>query len=316
MKRTFCIIYVIFLVNFLEAKSLTEIKIKSNVSAITYELNGGRFGDNLFSYSRAKWLAYQYDIPIIYFPFPYADQLLLHEKEVMYNDDIPQQFSSITRLSSKTDFPLYKNNDTLYISHWKTDVTIDWNDKKFVEQLKTLIAPIHLYEKVAIPDGYVSVAVHVRNGGGHVHDHAIEKARCPLRFVPDEFFIDQIRHIAHMFEGQPLYVHIFTDHQQPSVLLEKFKGALRDKKILFGCRIEGNAHNANVLDDFFAMMDFQCLIRPGSHFSRFVERLGNNQLVIYPAHSRYISKDLSIIDTIGIKTRTAKGWKTRMEIIA
>jgi hypothetical protein len=63
------------------------------------------------------------------------------------------------------------------------------------------------------------------------------------------------------------------------------------------------------------MMQFDCLIRPGSHFSRFVERLGDASLVIFP-YSYIRKKDQStIIDVIGIKTRTAKGWKTVKEKI-
>ena len=64
--------------------------------------------------------------------------------------------------------------------------------------------------------------------------------------------------------------------------MKKFKAALNNPRISFGCRQEGNAHNAHVLEDFFSMMDFDCLIRPGSHYTRFVQRLGNNKVVIYP----------------------------------
>ena len=65
------------------------------------------------------------------------------------------------------------------------------------------------------------------------------------------------------------------------------------------------------------MMQFQCLIRPGSHFSRFVERLGDAQLVIYPYSIRQKSGSEPEIDVIGIKTRLANGkWKTEKVRIA
>src|SRR5690606_8563904 len=248
-------------------------------SAITYELNGGRFGDNLLSYSRAKWLSYTYDIPLMLFPFPYSDQLILSERELPL---CIEKFNNIVRLPSSKNYTLNKNNNTLYINHWHTKVSINWNDPIFVTQLKSLIAPLYEIKKIVIPQGYLTVAVHVRKGNMAAVDTLQEQERCPLRFVPDEFYIAQIDRIAKMYPDQKLYVYIFTDHSNPKLLAEKFSNALNNHNITFDYQQEKNGHNINVLEDFFSMMQFDCLIRPGSHFSRFVERLGNAQLVIYP----------------------------------
>ena len=300
-----------------QAKTVKDIKeLSPQSSAITYQLNGGRFGDNLLSYSRVKWLSYVNDIPVLYFPFPYADQLALHVKDAMYEDGAEQEFAYMKNVDLKSKTVLKKNSDTLYICHWESGVKIDWNDKVFVEGLKECISPLNEYQKVTIPEGYISVAVHVRTGGGYAGDHAIEKARAPLRFVPEEFFIEQLGRVVEAFPDQKLYVHVFTDHPQPKELAKKFARALNNKLVTFGYRDEGNSYKANVLDDFFAMMEFTCLIRPGSNFSRFVERLGNAQFVIYPESARKVSDTLSIIDKIRIKTKTEKGWKTRIEVIA
>ena len=50
-------------------------------SAVTYTFSGGRFGDNLLSYSRAKYVASLYGIPLLYIPFPYSDYLMMHNLE-------------------------------------------------------------------------------------------------------------------------------------------------------------------------------------------------------------------------------------------
>jgi hypothetical protein len=277
-------------------------------SAVTFELNGGRFGDNLLSYSRAKWLSYQYGIPLMLYPFPYSDQLVLYEQEQMLCID---DFDRVVRLPSSDKYTLKKDNNTLYINHWRTKVSLNWNDSIFIAELKKLIAPRYEMQKVVIPQGYVSVAVHVRNGGGYGADTPQEQERCPLRFVPDEFFIAQIERIARMFQGQQLYVYIFTDHKQPAVLAEKFSNALSNENIIIDYQKAENGHNMNVLEDFFSMMQFDCLIRPGSHFSRFVERLGQAQLSIYPYSVAKEGNSPAVIDVIGIKTRNAKGgWKT------
>jgi hypothetical protein len=286
-------------------------------SAITWEPNGGRFGDNLLSYSRAKWLSHQFKIPVLYLPFKYSDQLMLHKQEAIYTHEQAQHFTHIARLPHITKFQLFPNNNTLYISHWNADIIIDWFDPIFIEDLKKNIFPCQELEKVIIPENCISIAVHVRNGGGFIVDTQQEKDRCPLRFVPDEFYINQIARLAYIFPQQNLYVHIFTDHPEPTSLKKKFKKALNNPRITFGCRKEKNFHNLNVLEDFFSMMDFDCLIRPGSHYSRFVQRLGNNKMVIYPESFKTI-KGKKIINVINIKTRNQVGehWKTKKVTIA
>ena len=282
-------------------------------SAITWEPNGGRFGDNLLSYSRAKWLSYIFNIPLLYLPFKYSDQLMIHEQETIYTPDSLYLFSTIMHLPIKSKCKLLQDSHTLYISHWKTDITIDWNDKVFVDEIKKNICPRQEIDKIIIPDACLSIAVHVRNGGGFVVDNEQERERCPLRFVPDEFFIAQIARLADMFKERNIYVHIFTDHQEPAELMKKFNNALNNPRITFGYRQEGNSYSANVLEDFFSMMDFDCLIRPGSHFSRFVQRLGNNKVVIYPESVRKTADGKSVINVINIKTRAhvSDRWKTK-----
>lgn len=285
---------------------------KSSPSAITWQANGGRFGDNLHSYALAKWISYLYDVPLLYQPFPYSDELLLYENETMFTAQTHATFSKTVMLHKISPSLLKNDTNTLYVSHWKTDITIDWMNTVFVDELKKNIAPIDEIEKIKIPENVISVAVHVRNGGTFAADTDQEKERCPLRFVPEEFFIEQVDRIAHMFPDKNLYVFIFTDHPAPVKLVKKFEKALNNPRITFDCRLQGNSHKANVLEDFFSMMDFDCLIRPGSHFTRFVQRLGNNKIVIYPESVKEINGK-KVIDTIKIKTRNDahKKWKTK-----
>jgi hypothetical protein len=287
-------------------------------SAITWEPNGGRFGDNLQSYAYVKWLSYKFNIPVLYLPFKYSDQLVLHHQEAVYTKETAKKFSHQMRLPYKTKFRLFPDNNTLYISHWDADVTINWSDMAFINSLRQTISPRNSLTKVIIPEYCISIAAHVRTGGGFVVDDKKERERCPLRFVPNDFYIDQIRRLAEMFKDENLYVHIFTDHPNPKVLKKKFKKALNNPRITFGYRENDNAHNANVLEDFFSMMDFDCLIRPGSHYSRFVQRLGNNKVVIYPESIKKNPQGKPIINVITVKTRTHgnEKWKTKKITIA
>lgn len=318
MKKIF-FLSILFLLLFHYVSVSAEMFNKNNCSsAITWEPNGGRFGDNLLSYSRAKWLSYCFDIPLLYLPFKYSDQLMINTQEDIFTPEVALLFSTATHLPYGSKYRLLPDNNTLYISHWKTDIFIDWYDNIFVQELRKTIAPCYEIKKITIPDNYLSIAVHVRTGGSFAPDTAQEKERCPLRFAPDEFFIAQIKRIADMFKHEKLYVYIFTDHANPIELKNKFKKILNDPRITFDYRHENNSHNTNVLEDFFSMMDFDCLIRPGSHFSRFVQRLGNNKLVIYPESIKKLNTGKTIIDVINIKTRTSVNdrWKTKKITIA
>jgi hypothetical protein len=318
MKNSFFLLILSSLSSHCSTEQSQQSQHQKFQSAITWKANGGRFGDNLLSYARSKWISYKFNIPILYVPFKYSEQLMLHEQENIYTESSDQLFSAITYIPSVSKYQLLPYSNTLYISHWNADITIDWYDQVFVKELKRNITPRYQLNKVIVPDGYMSVAVHVRNGGGFTADNEQEQERCPLRFVPDEFFINQIARIADMFKEQNLYVYIFTDHLEPAKLKKKFKQVLNNPRITFAYRKENNSHNSNVLEDFFSMMDFDCLIRPGSHFSRFVQRLGNNKIVIYPESVRKTSDGKSVINVINIKTRAHVNdrWKTKKITIA
>lgn len=302
-------------------ESMDNVIVRTNSkigpSAITCILNGGRFGDNLVSYCRLKWASRMFDIPLLYVPFLYSDELALHENEKMYTQEEHKRFHRTIHLIKK-NFPyvVSKNDNTLYVCRWKSNIVINWNDQDFLTEIKKNITPLHEIEKVVLPEGMISVAVHVRNGGTFAGDTQQEKDRCPLRFVPEEFFIQQINRIASMFPEDNVYVYIFTDHPNPKELVKKFEHTLNNPRIFFDCRQEGNNHRSNVLEDFFSMMDFDCLIRPGSHFTRFVERLGNNKMVMYPERVKEIDGK-KVIDRIRLKTRehSNEKWKSETVVI-
>ena len=290
---------------------------KTSSSAITWRANGGRFGDNLLSYCKANWISYKFNLPLLYQPFKYSNELMLYKNEEAFTQRHLLKFSKVMQLFKLSPDVIKENSNTLYISQWKINAIIDWFDPVFLAEIKKNISPIYPIEKVAIPEGTISIAAHVRDGGTFHVDTPEEKERCPLRFVPEEFFIAQIDRIAQMFPQDSLYVHIFTDHSNPKKLAKKFQSSLNNPRITFGFRETGNSHKSNVLEDFFSMMDFDCLIRPGSQFTRFVQRLGNNTLVIYPETFKEINGK-KIINTIKIKNRNNPNgpWKTQTVVIA
>ncbi|NDD58753.1 MAG: hypothetical protein EBZ47_05820 [Chlamydiae bacterium] len=64
-------------------KNLTHFN--PNYNYLTYH-GGGRFGDRLIAYMHAKWLSYKYNIPMLYIPFAYSDDLILDDIELQYRN--------------------------------------------------------------------------------------------------------------------------------------------------------------------------------------------------------------------------------------
>lgn len=297
-----------------EAPTSTETNLQSG---ITWRANGGRFGDNLLSYARTKWLSYKHNLSFFYRSFPYSDQLMMYEKESLYTIKTRPLFATFIHLPLKSDYAIENNTNVLYICQWKTIVNVDWSDTFFISELKKTIAPRQELEKITIPSDCISIAVHVRTGGNYLKDDAA-KATHPLRFVPDKFFIAQIKRLAKMFNQENLYVHIFTDHPEPIKLINKFKRQLNNPRISFGYREQKNDYDLNVLEDLFGMMDFDCLIRPQSNFSRFAQILGKNTIAIYPESVRKNADGTSEIDVISIQTRNNEheAWATKQIVIS
>jgi len=52
-------------------------------------------------------------------------------------------------------------------------------------------------------------------------------------------------------------------------------------------------YNLNVVEDFYNMSCFDCLIRPASHFFLAAQLLGNHKIIIYPKHWKWVGKKFS-----------------------
>ena len=150
---------------------------KTQESYVTYTKSGGRFGDNLITYMHAKWISYKYQIPLLYDPFPYSDQLQLHKEERLYNDSIKNTVNHIQTVVTLVNSQINKNSSTLYIIPYYPEslyevsmdanlayMPVNWDDIKFKEILKQHIKPVTELPKLNLPNDKITVAVHLRLG--------------------------------------------------------------------------------------------------------------------------------------------------------
>lgn len=297
-------------------------------SAITYQIAGGRFGDQMINYYKAKWLSYKYDIPFLYKPFRYSHKMAMHNQETHYTDECLYRYKEKIKLQN--GYTLDRNSGTLYESHFDLTVpgwkyySLDYiNDSTFLKGLKKQVKPNFQIDEIVLPTDIITVAVHVRKGSGqdrpllskragYFDAISLEKSskklaekkyldvEYPEKAPSEKFYIEQIKKISDLLHNQKIYLYVFTDDKNPQGIIERFKLALNMPNITFDCRKENNLATDYVLDDFFAMTQFDCLIRPNSNFSKCAELLGDYKIVIYLKNASWIDNEL-VVDDVGIK---------------
>jgi hypothetical protein len=316
----------------------TITKAQTIITHDSPEIWNGRLGDMLIMYTKAKWLAFHYNVPFLYKPFKYSDQFKLHFNEQQFSEDLVQGYRS-SRLVDTAE-----NADTLFDTTDNTVYTIGyyfnlpgWNetakkydsqeimswpeiytDKQFLRELKKNITPNNPTVLANLPSDSITIAVHIRRGGGFdlpILSHQLYTLKeinpdeevpagryadreWPFKFPPLQYYVDQIKRLSRMMHDAKIYVYIYTDDQDPAAIMNIIATAVNKKNITFDCRKEGNYHAYNVVEDMAAMAQYDCLIRSGSNYPQVSQLMGNHRFVIYPKSCRWIGKNL-IINEVG-----------------
>lgn len=265
-------------------------------SAITYKLNGGRFGDNVLNYLHALWISYFYKIPLLYKPFEYSDQLVLHDVQQFAYDDYESFYEhKVDYIWATNNFVIHPCNKTLYTiayfpersTVWKyfhsLYFSVNWEDSVFKDMIRRVVRPRKKMDNIIKPPANkFSVALHIRTGGNYDTDYWVKAT--PDKFLTDAFYIDAIKTVALEHQNQPLYVFIFTDHFNPEVLVAKFKEALHNfSTIEFDYRKNHGGPESNVLEDLFSMVNFDCLIKSEANIPLIASKIHDFKKIIEPS---------------------------------
>ena len=292
--------------------------------AVTYFWGGGRFGDKIISYTTAKWISYKFNIPLLLKPFKYSSMLRLGREEKKYAKETVKQFEKVMPIECGQDIIAHAKDNVIFESrggHFYINgsscigqiVAYMLQDQHFMTELKHMLHPVVPLPQITLPSDKVTVAVHIRKGGGfdqslssiqYFSSNMISRKfyadrRWPQKFPPEQYYVDQVKRISTLFDDAPLFIYIFTDDRNPLGLVDRIKKAVNKSNITFSCRGRGNAHNAHVVEDFYNMARFDCLIRSGSNFPVAAQLLGNHKVVIYPKHLKWVGRKL-IIDEVSI----------------
>jgi hypothetical protein len=181
---------------------------------------------------------------------------------------------------------------------------VNWDDLRFLNELRALLSPVDQMPSITLPSGYISVALHMRTGIGF--DSEELPSHFPLKCPPFNYYIKALELVSILFD-QPLYVFIFTDHPNPPELQQKLSSIFSGYKIRFDCRRSDNAHDKNVLEDFFALGQFECLIRPDSNYSLIASKIFSHKVVISPLRYAQGPNQEIYIDRITVHMRSSDG---------
>lgn len=290
-------------------------QISAGKCAITYDLNGGRFGDCVSAFSKAKWYAFKYKLVLLYKPFEYSDQLNLHITETAYRAEDLSSYSKVVKVTTEADIINNKEDNVLFVSNFYS-ITPDlyeyrYIDKRWETEIRKAIAPIQNKTNL---ENEATIALHVRKGGGFDKPLSTDGPNTPInkkysdqiwptKFPPDEYYIQALEKITHLIDAQQsIHVHLFTDDPQPAQLAQKYQNALSDPRVEFMYRATDNAHNKNVVEDYYAMAQCDYLIRSSSLLAKASQLLGNHKMILHPGHG-YWDGNKVIIDLVHIVLR-------------
>lgn len=256
------------------------------VGAVSYELNGGRLGDNIRSFTQAYWESYKHDLPLLYVPFPGSEALMMHEQFEQLTAETRARYGSICVIGERCPVIITDTKNTLYITTYFCKTDIDWTDRIFVEQVKQLFLP---REPQMLPEGIENgIGLHIRRGGGfHVDTPRVIWSE-PAHFPELDYFARALDYLLTQLEGR-YKVFMFTDDPNPAALAHLLCNQLKPEtaaRVELRYRDQGNFHDRNVIEDFVALQHTRYIIRPISNFSEYAFLLGNHECSVVPTRFR------------------------------
>lgn len=287
--------------------------------AITFDLNGGRFGDNLSTYCKAKYYARQHKLKLLYKPFKDSDQLTLHTIETLYTPELKNSFDKIIRVKTEKDITDNKDDNILFVSDFYSQTPglyeYGFRNSAFAAELKKMLTPIKQLPPLEKNDNSITVALHVRKGGGFDKPLASDQENVdpniayadkiwPTKFPPDSYYIEQIKTMRRLISAEKsIIIHLFTDDPNPASIAQKYAQALNDSSITFAYRHNGNNYDHTIVEDFYYIAQCDCLIRSSSLFATAAQLLGNHTIIMYPIYGVW-QDNKAIINPVGIIMRT------------
>lgn len=146
---------------------------KQSQCAITYKLESWRrLGDNITTVCKAEYFSHVYGIPFFYKPFPYSDEFKVHSIATPFTAELEQQYQEKIVINCIQDIEdgLKSGKSILFESHFLTETP--WlycysrQNPKYLTLIQDIFSPLTPIQTLPKPPSVITVALHVRKGGG------------------------------------------------------------------------------------------------------------------------------------------------------
>ena len=295
---------------------------------------GGRLGDHLISYIKAKYLAYNNDLPLFIKPGKYFKLFKISDNEAFldeppYSDKHKAIKNGFVNLQSFA----YKNPTNFLVSLHNTLHPKVLNSLREKEEFRAeVLSNIAAKEELPLifpPPNVLSVALHVRTGKGFDKPMLTQQyydlsgkithtprrtsamkakfsdVRYPGRFLPEKFYGDAVKYLSDHLNNPKLYVYIFTDDPDPVSLKDRLSSYISRSNITLDCAPLDREKKRSVLIDFFSIGNFDYFIRSDlSNFALVAEFISDHKIVLSSAHQHWVADDQGhylIVDAIDLK---------------
>lgn len=298
-------------------------------SGITFVHNCGRLGDVLLDYTKNFYTAQKHGLDLyIHDGIPYLDEFVLSEKTPRLHVQDTALRSGYLPSAPPFHHLITINNDTLIRCtdkntlyktecYFTVDEISDFNQfhrhmfkcsieqPAFGQEIAQRLTPKKTFD-YHLPTNVVTVALHIRKGGGFDKPLASDlyrptqttqnnaKRTCryayvdrnePYKFPPEQYYLDQLIFLHRALDGQPLYVHLFTDDQNPQDIAARLQEKLQAaniSNIFINYRRDLNRHDLNILEDIYVMSKFDYLIKSESHYPWVAQMIGKHKAIFSP----------------------------------
>lgn len=325
--------------------------------ALTIHRPGGRLGDQLVAYTKQKWFCWKYGGKLLHVPFPQASLFKLNDLEEhyipLYHDQLYKKHSvNVTSEAQVEHDALHPSLYRLcFLFHDECMVKDCLTNLEFRDILRSALAFTVPVEAIPLVYDDISVALHVRKGEGYDGTLLSEQLflsppyTCadenfflgfpfiaeaeyphidqtwPLRFPPDQFYLDQLITLAQTVPHKKIHVYLFTDALDPKGLADYYAEKLAyysnitistpsvgehkpiNRHAVAGMVIDyrnDNQYNTQLLSELWCMAQCDILIRPSSGVSLIAEIIGDHHMVITPVKYYWDKKKL-VMDMLSIR---------------
>lgn len=169
---------------------------KTTNHAITYRIEEWRrLGDALTTVCKTLYFAQAFNLPIYFHDFPYFDQFAISQNAKMLTPEITHQYKKRISIQRQTDV---SNNldssepilfECQFLSETPVLYTLTHEYPDFGQKVKKAFTPLIEIPSLAKPPAVLTVALHVRKGGGFDKPLGSQQEYGPAHSLPKGVYL-------------------------------------------------------------------------------------------------------------------------------